>query len=290
MTKIEIIKGDITKLEVDAIVNAANESLLGGGGVDGAIHRAAGPKLLEECSKLNGCETGSAKITKGYNLPAKYVIHTVGPVWKDGFSGERNLLESCYKSILKLVQAYNIKTIAIPAISCGVYGFPIYKASNIATSTIRYFIDKNKCLDKIIFIDVNEKVVNAYKKLININKRCQQLPIIKPHKAEWRGGIKDCKEGEIPQMPYVAYTKEDIEWIGKFEELNLSDWKYIEHVNEYNLLEKNIKNMTREEILSLLTGYIRQDRFNEGLLAEAIETGKITQLVQRLHEITKRSH
>ena len=140
MTKIEVIKGDITKLEVDAIVNAANESLLGGGGVDGAIHRAAGPKLLEECSKLNGCETGSAKITKGYNLPAKYVIHTVGPVWKDGFSGEKNLLESCYKSILKLVQEYNIKTIAIPAISCGVYGFPIYKACYIATDTIRYFV------------------------------------------------------------------------------------------------------------------------------------------------------
>lgn len=166
MTKIEIIKGDITKLEVDAIVNAANKTLMGGGGVDGAIHEAAGPELLEECRKINGCSTGQSRITKGYNLPAKYVIHTVGPVWQGGNNNEKRFLQSCYKTALELAKDNGIKTIAFPAISCGIYHFPIGKACFIAISTVKEFIKENDCFDKIIFIDIDESIVNTYKNLM----------------------------------------------------------------------------------------------------------------------------
>ena len=167
MTQIEVLKGDITKLEVDAIVNAANTSLLGGGGVDGAIHRAAGPELLEECRILNGCETGQSKITKGYNLPAKYVIHTVGPVWHGGNKNERELLKSCYNTSLNLAKENGIKTIAFPAISCGVYRFPSDEACKIATETVREFIANNDCFEKVIFIDIYDAIIEIYKRTLN---------------------------------------------------------------------------------------------------------------------------
>ena len=167
MTQIEVLKGDITKFEVDAIVNAANESLLGGGGVDGAIHRAAGGKLLEECRTLNGCETGQSKITKGYNLPAKYVIHTVGPIWRGGNSNERELLKSCYTTALNLAKENGIKSIAFPAISCGVYRFPLEEACKIALDTVKEFIIANDCFEKIIFIDINDTIIDIYNRLLN---------------------------------------------------------------------------------------------------------------------------
>ena len=166
MTTIEIIKGDITKLKVDAIVNAANKTLLGGGGVDGAIHRAAGKELLEECKLLGGAQTGEAKITKGYNLPAKYVIHTVGPVWYGGRNNEEEKLKSCYINSLNLAAGSGSKIIAFPAISCGVYRFPIDKACRIAFDTVQEFIKNNSAIEKVIFIDLNDKVIEEYNKLL----------------------------------------------------------------------------------------------------------------------------
>lgn len=162
--KIELIKGDITKLEVDAIVNAANTSLLGGGGVDGAIHRAAGEALLEECKTLNGCDTGMAKITGGHQLPAKHVIHTVGPIWKGGYNKEAALLESAYNESLKLAVKHNARTIAFPNISTGVYGFPKNEAASIAISVVQKFIKKNKKLKKVIFCVFDEDNYSIYRK------------------------------------------------------------------------------------------------------------------------------
>ncbi len=163
--RLEIYKGDITKLAVDGIVNAANSSLLGGGGVDGAIHRAAGPGLLEYCRKLNGCPTGQAKITPGFKLPAKYIIHTVGPVWHGGAGGEDKLLADCYSNSLRLAEENGIKTIAFPAISTGVYGFPSDKAAQIAVTTAKEFLEKNNTIDKVIFVCFDQSTFNIYGRL-----------------------------------------------------------------------------------------------------------------------------
>ncbi|MBF2009001.1 MAG: O-acetyl-ADP-ribose deacetylase [Chlorogloeopsis fritschii C42_A2020_084] len=161
-SKIEITKVNITTLQVDAIVNAANSSLLGGGGVDGAIHRAAGSELVNECRRLGGCQTGQAKITYGYNLPAKYIIHTVGPVWNGGTQGEAKLLASCYVNSLKLAVERDIKTIAFPAISCGIYGYPVEQASKIAIWETMNFLHEHDSITKVIFACFGDEVYNAY--------------------------------------------------------------------------------------------------------------------------------
>lgn len=166
-SKIEFLKGDITKLKVDAIVNAANTSLLGGGGVDGAIHRAAGPELLEECRTLNGCRTGEAKITRGYDLPAKYVIHTVGPVWGGGNRNEDELLANCYRNSLQLAVENEKKSIAFPAISTGVYHFPLERATRIAVNEVKKFLEKNESMEKVIFVCFDEGTYKVYKEVLS---------------------------------------------------------------------------------------------------------------------------
>ncbi len=163
---VQIVQGDITKLDVDAIVNAANTTLLGGGGVDGAIHRAAGPELLAECRTLGGCHPGEAKITRGYRLPARFVIHTVGPVWRDGKHGEPETLANCYRNSLQLALENEIKTLAFPAISCGAYGYPIKEAAQIAFKATREFLAVSNNPRKVILVLWGEDVYDAYRKAL----------------------------------------------------------------------------------------------------------------------------
>ncbi len=164
--KIEIVRGNITAIDADAIVNAANTTLLGGGGVDGAIHRAAGPELLAECRTLGGCRPGEAKITRGYHLPARFVIHTDGPAWKGGQRQERDVLVDCYRNSLQVATENGIKTIGFPAISCGAHGYPIPEASQIAVKTTRDFLATHDSIDNVTFVLWDEEICNAYRKVL----------------------------------------------------------------------------------------------------------------------------
>jgi len=166
MNRIEILKADITTLAVDAIVNAANSSLLGGGGVDGAIHRAAGPELLAECRLLGGCKTGHAKLTKGYRLPARFVLHTVGPVWNGGDNNEPELLASCYRSCFALAREHSLRTLAFPAISCGIYRFPIDQAVEIAVRETQAELSRNESIERVTFACFGQDVYDSYLRAI----------------------------------------------------------------------------------------------------------------------------
>ena len=167
---IVVVEGDITKQRVDAIVNAANTSLLGGGGVDGAIHRAAGPELLAECRSLRGCPTGDARLTRGYNLPASYVIHTVGPVWHGGHKGEDELLANCYRRSLELAVQTGIHTVAFPAISTGIYGFPLERATCIAVREVRSFLELNPTLEKVLFVCFDHNARECYERVLAVDR------------------------------------------------------------------------------------------------------------------------
>jgi O-acetyl-ADP-ribose deacetylase len=177
--RIEIIEGDITTQQVDAVVNAANTSLLGGGGVDGAIHRAAGPELLEETRKIGGCPTGEARVSKGYRLPARYVIHTVGPVWRGGQEGEDHLLANCYRNVFKAAKDLKLTSIAFPSISTGAYGFPLERAAKIALEETKKFLETDTTLNKVVFVCFGrtEKALNTYRKKrlkeCSANDQCQ---------------------------------------------------------------------------------------------------------------------
>ena len=163
--RVQIVEGDITKQKVDAIVNAANTSLLGGGGVDGAIHRAAGPELLDETRKIGGCPTGEARVSKGYKLPAKWVIHTVGPIWGGGNRNEENLLANCYRNSFKAAQDLGIKSVAFPSISTGAYGFPLQRATEITLEETKKFLETDETLTKVVFVCFGEKVLNTYREV-----------------------------------------------------------------------------------------------------------------------------
>ncbi len=164
--RIQVVEGDITKQQVEAIVNAANTTLLGGGGVDGAIHRAAGPELLAECRNLGGCPTGEARITKGYGLPAKWVIHTVGPVWEDGAQGEDELLANCYRNSLALAEQKGIRSVAFPSISTGAYGFPIERAARIAIQETKKFLERSDSIQKVLLVCFGSRACQVYKQAV----------------------------------------------------------------------------------------------------------------------------
>jgi O-acetyl-ADP-ribose deacetylase (regulator of RNase III) len=171
-TQIEVIEADITTLAVDAIVNAANESLLGGGGVDGAIHRAAGPKLLEECRTIGGCRPGEARLTRGYDLPAKFVIHTVGPIWQGGGHGEDELLAACYRHSLSIALRHRLRSVAFPAISTGIYRFPLERAAGIAANEVERFLGTYPEFDRVIFCCFGEESRRAYQRAVDaLNER-----------------------------------------------------------------------------------------------------------------------
>jgi O-acetyl-ADP-ribose deacetylase (regulator of RNase III) len=167
LIQIDLCRGDITLQEVDAIVNAANTSLLGGGGVDGAIHDAAGPELLKECRTIGGCPVGEARITKGYKLAAKHIIHTVGPIWRDGEHGEPDLLKNAYLNSLELAKKHKVKTIAFPNISTGIYRFPKRRAARLATETVKSFLQRNSLPEKVIFVCFDEDNYEIYKEFLN---------------------------------------------------------------------------------------------------------------------------
>lgn len=164
--RIEVVEGNIVKQRVDAIVNAANESLLGGGGVDGAIHAAAGPQLKEECKALNGCPTGQAKITKGYQLPVKFIIHTVGPIWRGGLRGEDEALANCYRNSLALAEQNGVKTVAFPSISTGLYRFPFERAARIAVTEVKKFLEKNTSMEKVTFVCYGRDAYHIYSEVM----------------------------------------------------------------------------------------------------------------------------
>ncbi len=166
--RIEVVRGDITTQEVDAIVNAANPSLLGGGGVDGAIHRAAGPELLAECRTLGGCPTGQAKITKGYHLPSRFVIHTVGPVFRGGDTGEEELLASCYHESLAMAAAHRIKTLAIPAVSCGVYGYPLEEAARVSIAAVRRHLSEHEFPHLVRWVMFDDRAYDAWRAALDL--------------------------------------------------------------------------------------------------------------------------
>jgi O-acetyl-ADP-ribose deacetylase (regulator of RNase III) len=272
MSKIEILQGDITKLEVDAIVNAANTSLLGGGGVDGAIHRAAGAGLLAECRTLNGCKTGEAKITKGYYLPAAHVIHTVGPVWHGGKSGEPEMLASCYLKSLALAVKNNLKTIAFPNISTGVYGYPKQQAAEIALNAVASYLAEHPQLDKVIFCCFDAENVEIYKSLTE--EKIDFLRVLSEDQIQLVARLAK----EIWNEYYTPIIgKKQVDYmIGKFQSVESISSQIDRENYEYYLIQASLPAgyigiQKQDEELFLSKFYILKEKRGNGLGRKSFE-------------------
>lgn len=284
---IEIIKTDITDMEVDAIVNAANTSLLRGGGVCGAIFKKAGFDLDNECNQLGHCNIGEAVITNGYNLKAKYIIHTVAPIWNDYRNKENReeLYRNCYYNIFKVAIENKIKTIAIPCIGTGIYGCPIELGRDFAFDEAKKIEDK---FDKIFFVCFGDKEFEIYNNWYkydfkfedetNLKENAKKLPKLKTQKVKWEEPKK--REDGVIEIGYYLYNEEVINWIHEFYRLNLVDINYLNNFKIYKY--KKIEELSLEETLSYLTFIIRGDRFCDGNIASHLEDGTIEKLCNNL--------
>lgn len=286
--KLTAVQGDITKLEVDAIVNAANCTLLGGGGVDGAIHRAAGRELLEACRVFGGCKTGEARITPGFRLPAKFVIHTPGPVWHGGKRGEPELLRACYVNSLTLAVENGCKSIAFPAISTGVYGYPKREAAEIAVDVVRNWPQLHP--KEVIFCCFSSEDLEIYQKKLNelkkqlIDELCSFIPYFEQQvnkKISWSSNMSDGNS----VFPYPLYDLEVRQFVKKIHEFGC-DQQYLENIKDFNIDSQNFENADMDLVRTLLTFFARGERFCDGLQAQRIENGWILQLLKRLRKIS----
>lgn len=284
---IEIIKTDITEMEVDAIVNAANTSLLRGGGVCGAIFKKAGFDLDKECQEIGHCNTGEAVITKGYGLKAKYIIHTVAPIWND-YRNEKNreeLFKNCYYNIFKIAIEKQIKTIAIPCIGTGIYGCPIELGRDYAFEMAKKVEDK---FDKIYFVCFEDKEFEIYNNWYkynfkfeeeeNLKENSKKLPKLKSRKVEWEKPKK--LEDGIIEIGFPLYDEEVNNWLHEFYRLKLADYNYIDNFKIYKY--KKIEELSLEETLSYITFIIRGERFCDGHIASYLEDGTIEKLCNNL--------
>ena len=284
---IEIIKTDITQMQVDAIVNSANPSLIRGDGLCGAIFKKAGFELDKECNQIGHCNTGEAVITKGYALKAKYIIHTVAPIWYD-FRNEENreeLFRNCYHNIFKIAIENNIKTIAIPCIGTGIYGCPIELGRDFAFDEAKKVEDK---FDKIYFVCFRDIEFEAYSNWnkydfkfedeVNLRKHAKKLPKLKTQKVEWREPKR--REDNVIELGYPVYSEEVENWIHEFYRLKLVDFNYLDNSKIYK--HKKIEELSLEETLSYLTLIIRNERFCDGCIASALEDGTIERLCENL--------
>ena len=284
MGKIEIVKNGITDLHTDAVVNAANEGLWEGGGVCGAIFKAAGSKeLAAACNKIGHCDTGSAVITPAFGLKdAKYIIHAVGPRWNGGRNNEAKLLYNAYYKSLELAAAHDCKSVGFPLISAGIFGYPVEGAWGVAAGACLDFLKAHPDLEILVRFGVPSGENRRIGEEVLRNEKCRRLPLITARKVEWGGG--DVVDG-VSRLPFPIYDKEVCSWIDSLYAFELTDFDYGENIEK--IKGKPIGQLTRDEVLTRMTWLVRGERFCDGLIAEWLENGSLEALCARLQELVR---